>query len=37
MTSDSALPLEPALAVRDRILPVLQGSAGALFRDGGSF
>ena len=29
MTKGSALPLELALAVRDRILPVLQGSAGA--------
>ena len=37
MTGGSALPLELALAVRDRILPILLGSAGALFRDGGSF
>jgi hypothetical protein len=37
MTGGSALPLELALVVRDRILPKLLGSAGALFRDGGSF
>jgi hypothetical protein len=38
MTEGSTLVLEPALAVRDRILPipVLHGSADALLRDGGS-
>ena len=36
MTRGSALDFEPALAVRDRNLPVLLGSKVGLFRDGGS-